>query len=267
MPSAENIHEPHDPLSEFLEEKYGDALELDLVAREMCRIADGQPAPRTLTDALEHYLRNHPKGESKRFARDVNRSIDLVVRVAGDLPIEAYRRSHAEAVRDAMLAEGCSTTTVRRRIRGCIAPVFADGIQAFDLHLARHPFQRLKIANEGKDAEKTIPFSPDDLLCLDREIRSHNDDIRQAIGLMLETGARLGEIIGLKRSNVILDGPVPYMNLQEHAERGLKSKQSIRQVPLVETSLWCARQALARGSEALGDLLHLAVSPLRHNRL
>jgi integrase len=47
------------------------------------------------------------------------------------------------------------------------------------------------------------------------------------------TGARLSEIAGLRRQDVLLDGEVSYVNFVEYKERTLKTKNSRRTVPLV----------------------------------
>lgn len=214
---------------------------------ELIRLVHGDPTPKRLSDALAHYLKDHEKGNQVRFARDATRVIDLMLRTAGDLPLESYKREHAEAFRDAMLATGVATTTVARRIRS-IAAVFADGITAFSLNLAGHPFQGLKIRGLGSDAKTREPFTDQELATIARAIREHDDDKRYILGLQLNTGARLAEIVGLKASDVVLADTVPHIVIRPYPERSLKSLGSARLVPLVGVTLWSAQRALELSS-------------------
>ena len=47
---------------------------------------------------------------------------------------------------------------------------------------------------------------------------------------------------GLHKDDIILDAPVPYLNLQPHSWRRLKTKGSARHIPLIGTSLWAAKR-------------------------
>jgi integrase len=213
--------------------------------KELIRVANGEEAPKCLSDALTHYLKEHPKGAQKKFSEDAKRAIDAVLKTVGDLPISAYKRANAEAVRDAILETGVKTTTVKRRIRS-ISAVFADGIKAFDLNLPGHPFQKLPIKNEGHDSEKREPFTDDELTKIAESIRSLDDDIRYVAGIQFHTGARIGEVVGLKVQDIVLDGSAPHVIFRPYPERSLKTKASERIVPLVGLSLWSARQAVKK---------------------
>jgi integrase len=59
--------------------------------------------------------------------------------------------------------------------------------------------------------------------------------------MLINTGARLSEILGLQCSDVILGHPVPHILI--HADhRDLKTAYSVRCVPLVGISLWAAQE-------------------------
>ena len=53
---------------------------------------------------------------------------------------------------------------------------------------------------------------------------------------------RLSEAAGLHKDDVILDAPAPYINLQPHSWRRLKTKGSARLIPLIGASLWAAKR-------------------------
>ena len=66
--------------------------------------------------------------------------------------------------------------------------------------------------------------------------------MRWLLALISDTGMRLREAAGLHKDDIILDAPAPYINLQPHSWRRLKTKSSARHIPLVGASLWAARR-------------------------
>ncbi len=220
---------------------------LDLVDREMLRQAHGRPAPICLSDALDYYLKEHSKGRQKKFADDKRRSIAHVLRVTGaDLPLIEYRKKHAEAVRDDLL-NGRKTQSVRRHLND-IGAVFQKGIIGFDLQIARHPFTSVAIRDEREDTKRKLPFSPSELEVIVNAARLADDGLRHMAAILVNTGARVSEIVGLKCSDVVLEGTVPFIVIEPDTTVGrtLKTKGSKRKVPLVGISLWGAKRALER---------------------
>ena len=60
-----------------------------------------------------------------------------------------------------------------------------------------------------------------------------DDDVRWLVALISDTGMRLSEAAGLHINDIILDNDIPYINLKPHPWRGLKTKGSQRQIPLL----------------------------------
>jgi len=203
-----------------------------------------------LSDALQRYLSEHKRGEDPRFARDARRAIGVVTGTIGDLPLGDYSRDHARAVRDALIP-GHSTATVRRQLDS-ICAIFNLGRREFDIKCL-NPFERLAIAQEGLDATKRLPFSAEERETISRACLSADDDIRWIVAIQLATGARLGEIVGLRREDVFLDHGIPHIWIRPHEVLGrtLKTPSSERLVPLLDIGLWGAKQAMrtAGGSD------------------
>ena len=59
---------------------------------------------------------------------------------------------------------------------------------------------------------------------------------------------RLSEAAGLHRDDIILDAPIPHINLTVHPWRRLKTKSSARHIPLVGTALWAAQRLVQHDS-------------------
>jgi integrase len=216
------------------------------IEHEAIRLLNETPATRRyfLSDALERYLAEHKRGQDPKFARDTQRAVGIVTDTIGDLPLGDYSRDHARAVRDALLP-GHSTATVRRRLDS-ICAVFNTGRREFDIKCI-NPFEKLAIQKEGLDAVKRLPFSHDELETISRACREADDDIRWIVALQLSTGARLGEIVGLRREDIILNHEVPHINIRPHEAlgRSLKTPGSERLVPLRGIGLWAAERAVA----------------------
>lgn len=218
------------------------------VEREAVRLlkeGDTLPEPR-LSDALAMYLKLHPRAQKPKFKADAERVFAQVYEAVGDLPLADCRRDHAHKLLEAMLSRGNRTLTVRRNLNTVVA-VYNRGLKEFDIHGRNNPFESLQIPEESQDAKEREPYTAQELLTVSKACRSKDDSIRHIIALQLDTGARLGEIVGLLRSDVVLDGPVPHIIIQPHPKLGrtLKTPNSERKVPLVGEALWAAQRALA----------------------
>jgi len=74
------------------------------------------------------------------------------------------------------------------------------------------------------------------------------DEMRWLLALISDTGMRLSEAAGLALNDIVLDSKIPYINLKPNGSRRLKTKQSVRKIPLVGLSLWAAHQVKAEFS-------------------
>ncbi len=242
--------------NEWLQARHDDQSPIDPssllngVDREAWRLLNVDPSdPRThvlLSDALARYLAD--KAREPKFERDTTRVIETVFSCVGDLPLESYTREHARTIRDT-LAIGCKSSTVERRLDILIA-VFNHAKREFHLKGFEHPFAGLPIQGQGSDTKVREPFTTTELVAIASACRAKNDDRRHILALQLDTGARLGEIVALRTSDVNLDTSVPYIHIRPYGSiHTLKTKQSERRVPLIMYSLWAAQRAIenARG--------------------
>ncbi|WP_244474870.1 tyrosine-type recombinase/integrase [Methylobacterium sp. Leaf99] len=217
------------------------------VEHEAFRILKDDPTKprRLLSDALAVYLKEHDKGGLPKFAGDTERAIGHVFSIVGDFPLNTYRRDHAVSVRDGLLKGGNKTATARRRLN-TIKAVFNKGLIEFNMGAHRNPFEKLTIAKEAQDAKEREPFTLDELKVIAEACRIKDDDIRHIVALQADTGARLGEIVGLRAEDVVLEHETPHIRIRPHVALGrtLKTVHSERDVPLVGVSLWAAERAV-----------------------
>ncbi|MDT8989686.1 tyrosine-type recombinase/integrase [Curvibacter sp. APW13] len=228
------------------EYKYRDAIPSDYlspVQQEALRMMQGKKPLPLLSDALELYLENHDNGDSAKFVAYTRARFDELVAFKGDIPLSTFTKDEAQGYADMMLARGVKTTTVIRYIRT---------LSAILNHWKKHnesgyenPFPLVVIRRAGKDQKKRVPFSEPALKDLYSQCRSVDDPLRWVSALMIDTGARLAEVVGLALTDIRIDDAVPHLVIQPHPWRPLnKSAESTRKVPLVGASLWAAQRVV-----------------------
>ncbi|WP_052306076.1 tyrosine-type recombinase/integrase [Paraburkholderia phymatum] len=62
--------------------------------------------------------------------------------------------------------------------------------------------------------------------------------------MLAETGARLAEIVGLRRVDCYVEASTPYIHIIAHASRSIKTAHSERKVPLTPRALQGLQRAL-----------------------
>ena len=202
-----------------------------------------------LSEALAKYLLLKGEGKDKTFVRGANRNIQYVTDHLGDRPIDAYTSANAASLRDKLMDNGLSVSSVKRNfstIRSIINLTITE--QGLDCINA---FARTYMPDEEK--QKRLPIPLECIQSIQSDCLDADDDMRWLVALLSDSGMRLGEAVGLVKSDIILDGDIPHVNISPHAWRRLKTKGSQRCVPLVGKALWAASRAIegASGSSFL----------------
>ncbi|MDA9008981.1 tyrosine-type recombinase/integrase, partial [Alphaproteobacteria bacterium] len=93
-------------------------------------------------------------------------------------------------------------------------------------------------------------------------------DFQLLTELLVNTGMRPVEAIGLELNDVFLDCPVPYVHVRRNSTRGLKTDYSERQLPLLGVSLSAAKRLLNQNgwSKRLGKNMYATTVINRHLR-
>jgi len=194
----------------------------------------------TLLEARDAYIKLKGVGKDKTFIRGASRNVDAVIKHLGDRPIDGYSSSDAAALRDVMLDRGLSIASVKRNfstIRSIINLTISE--QGLDCGNA---FARTFMPEE--DRQRRLPIPIDIIRAIQADCRHMDDDMRWVVALLSDTGMRLGEAVGLAKSDVVLDADMPHINVILHPWRRLKTKGSERCIPLVGEALWAASRAI-----------------------
>ena len=199
----------------------------------------------TLTEALELYLRLKGVNKGKVFKRGAERNIQSVIDVLSDRPLDEYSSSDAAAYRDYLLKRGLTTNSVKRNF-ATIRSVINLAIQEHGLE-CRNAFSKVYLPDLD-DAKKRKPIPVENIKEIQQECMSIDDEARWLVALISDTGMRLSEAAGLHVDDIKLECEIPHIDLKPHAWRGLKTRGSQRQIPLVGASLWAARRVKANNT-------------------
>lgn len=191
--------------------------------------------PLTLSEAFEVYVRNHKRKHDERFKAAQEQHWGKLVSLCGDLPLKQLTRDHARRYRDDRFNKGVKQPSVQREIN-TIKAIINSAIREEGLEM-KNPFEGLVVSapTQAHEANRRLPYSKEQLRTLLSCSVQVNDAPRRAIILLALTGARLAEIVGLRRSDVNLEEG--WIHVTGHPSRSLKTSSSDRKVPLVPLAL------------------------------
>ena len=165
-----------------------------------------------LSEALAKYLLLKGEGKDKTFVRGANRNIQYVTDHLGDRPIDAYTSADAASLRDKLMDNGLSVSSVKRNfstIRSIINLTITE--QGLDCINA---FARTYMPDD--DRQRRLPIPIDCIKSIQADCHYADDDMRWVVALLSDTGMRLGESAGLLKENIKLDDRIPHIDLKPH---------------------------------------------------
>ena len=195
----------------------------------------------TLSEALETYLAQKGSNKGKTFHAAAQRACVYLVEASGAKDLADYSRTDALKYRDYLIAKGMAGSSVSRVISSIRAVMnFAISEYALDL---KNPFVGM-YHDRLAGVSKRLPIPIEDIRKVQQQCLSLDDDLRWLVALVSDTGIRLAEVSGLLKTDIILDEDIPFIRVQPHPWRKLKTAGSERDVPLVGVSLWAAQRLL-----------------------
>ena len=234
-------------------ERYWDGLRLEMfhtkelgltqVARFCANYASKSVS---VKEALDNYLRLKGGGRSITFLQGANRSVDYLLEAAGITELEALNAQHAAGLRDFLFARGMTASSVRR-VFGNIRAIVNLAIKEQGLEYP-NVFANTYIPDD-EQTKKRLPIPTDCISRIQQECKLIDDEKRWLIALISDTGMRLAEAVGLQIGDIKIDGEIPFLRVQKHPWRSLKTSRSERDIPLVGASLWAARRIVDQGSQ------------------
>jgi integrase len=205
----------------------------------------------TLTDAKRLYLKKRnglvETTKNRKLRNTTDAAFAFVMDLLGDREIAKYKRVDVSKVVEAGLSKGLKTATLKRQL-GIVRAAINDLIREFELHGMHNPFKEFDIPNLLEDANERASLNSEQVTKLREYIASAEGSTSDIIGMLLDTGARLSDIIGLKVADVQLDAEIPHIIIHKNLFRRLKTKATMRKVPLVGSALLCAKRAVGSAS-------------------
>ncbi len=223
--------QPHlDYFYHFIEglDREGKLTEVDRLALHALK----NPLPTFLSEILDIYFENHPEGKGYdpefrcKAKRDWNRFIEIV----GDCPADQLNRDMARQYVESRESEGKKSGTVQRELNNLRA-IVAVAVLEGAINIS-NPFERIR-PTKRDDAKKRLSYTFDELALIRSKCLEINDDIRHLILIEMYTGARIGEIVGLRKQDCVFVQKVPCLQITAYDKRTLKTSNSNRVIPLI----------------------------------
>jgi hypothetical protein len=182
----------------------------------------------TLSQALALYLRYHTRGKDPKFVKERERPIKYAIDAIGDLPLDQITRAHARKVCEALMQTGMKTKSVRTYL-GIVSATINKARTEWEMACANN-FEKLDIPGEKLDDTEVEPFTASELKIIHAGCLAKDDDISWVAAILLETGARVSEVAGLRADDIHLGGPIPFVSFKGNERRTVKTAGSDRSI-------------------------------------
>ena len=186
------------------------------------------PLPVMCSELWEAYLKDEQR--TAKWIKKHKTYFDRFIQVVGDLPVETLNIENARAYRDERERLKLKSETIQKEIK-FIKAVLNKGMRELGLN-TRNPFDGVSAKQLGKDSVKRETLNTAELKGVIAACKEKGDDLALILLLIACTGARLGEIIGLRLQDIRLTGKVPAIQIAEYGQRTLKTSNSSRELPL-----------------------------------
>jgi len=236
------------PLSEILKRidllsergSLGDAGEVSAVMG-----GEGRPTFK-MSDLVDEYENLNKATNAKKTDNQMRKwrnprllAMNQVIEALGDRPLAQYTRADALKFRswwqNRIVGEKIKIKTANKMI-GHVAKMVKTVSEAHQLEL-KPVFSDLRF--EGGRDEQRIAFTSafvQGRILAPKALDGLNDEARDLVYLIADTGLRLSEGVELDENTIFLNAKVPYVRVSPD-RRELKTHQSERDIPLVGTAL------------------------------
>jgi integrase len=180
----------------------------------------------------------------RKWTTAKKRAVEILIEQKGDKALHELSRddalSYADWWEDRVVAEGINPGTANKSIShvgGMIRAVSKRLQLRLDNVFAG---TRIEGGKDGSRRPFDLEFIRNEILA-DGRLADLNDEARDVVYVVMETGARPSEIINLSKHRIVLDGIIPHIRIKAEG-RLLKTDQSEREIPLVGMALDAMRR-------------------------
>jgi integrase len=213
-------------------------------------LGGARPPNLTVSRALDRYWTvaksktlGKTKDQIRRWENPRKKAVANFIEAIGDLPLEDITTRDLFKFREwwvEKLAEEGLTANSANKDFIHLTSMVRDVARSEEIMLG---FDTKGLAIEERDKGTRPPFSTEWIktkLLAPGALDGLNSEARAILLIMVNTGARPSEIAACKATNIVLDGPVPHLNIDGSA-RALKTRNSRRKIPLLGVSLEAAK--------------------------
>ena len=183
------------------------------------------------------------KDQIRRWENPRKKAVANFIEVIGDLPLEDITTRDLFKFREwwveKMAEEGLSANSANKDFIH-LTSLIREVARSEEIMLS---FDTRGLSIEERDKGTRPPFSTDWIktkLLAPGALAGLNDEARGILLIIVNTGARPSEIAACKAGNIVLDAPIPHLNI-DGASRALKTRNSRRKIPLLGVSLEAAK--------------------------
>lgn len=203
----------------------------------------------TVSAAFSLYYRDVAAGERlskspkqyKSWKKVKERARANFIAVVGDKPIDDITRADAQKFWrwwQARVEAGEALPNTAARDFGNMRKLFADVMRWIDKPDAPNPFRNLSFTDPAPASRPPFPTAwIAEKFLAGAALAGLNPEARRVLLAMIETGARPSEIANLRADGIRLDAGVPHIRIAPAKGLEIKTRSSIREIPLVGVSL------------------------------
>lgn len=253
---------PHD---EFYERM--DILKPNATKDNVTAVLGGAPKPTFMVSGLltefeaaqaTVLMKKSPR-QLKKWRKERDTALQTFIKViGGDMAVADLKLDNAHAWQDYWKAKATAPESKGKvKIHTANRNIGRVGVMIDSLNTTH----RLQLPNlfdglylPGSETGQRIAFDPEfiqQVLLAPGRLDGLNHEARRILFAMVETGLRISEVCNLGKTTIILHHPIPHVLVKEDG-RQVKSKDSVRQIPLVGVSLM-ALQAQPEGFPTYHD--------------
>jgi len=188
-------------------------------------------------------LQEKSPDQLRRWRAPRQKSIKNLMRVTGDLPIEEISREQALRFRAwwwQRVESGHVGANSANKDITYLSSMINTVAKIKGWNIA-NPFAGLRFREQE---DRRLPFSTawiNDKILAKNQLDGLNEQARDILLIMINTGARPSEIIDLHPHHICLDDNIPHIVIKPEG-RSLKTKYSNRSIPLIGVSLEAMRR-------------------------
>ena len=201
------------------------------------------PKQRSISELLDKYLKLKNLSTKSRQYSSITNSIKYLISICGDKPLEDFNRLDANNFRNFFINK--KRVPTGKRYQSNLYNFFNLLSDHLEIE-KKNPFQNIEWPLILKSQKNKI-LSDEEIGYISKIIDQEVSLFTLSVGVMVNTGCSLSEIVGLSKSDINLNQYAPYIIIRDNNLRKIYNIYKKRTIPLVGISL-NSMQVLLRSS-------------------